>query len=679
MAQAGPHGRTPEAGGPVSTGSLNGEDRAAPGGPLSRRLLLQAVAAGASSACLPGCSKRLPASLQPMGANLSTAAAAVDTESVVQAYLQRHPLPPRYRTEQPYLFQSLPSRDLASRLPDGRPMYWDIFGPTHRYVDAHTGWSWTRPGGDWVDAAGLRHGPTPWFSVAVDAVVGTEQSAPYVVDVTRLVRHVHAQQRWLAILLMARGAPRTIAGALASRHSPPAIDVVYADGQQARLRCRLVASLQAGSLLPATTAPEVGLPAGLEFERPAREVKSAMLRFAVTAHWSGRNPSIEGFLIDPPMQQAAPRDGLASATGVLDNGLASHPAVIGVHRYTDDRPLADFVHANGAGLSSEHNFDPAIYGSGPQDRSKWPHAGLGKWINASTPWELVRSGYRDEGFKPLAPGLGALRIHMPAAPQVRDGAVVGYDGTAAGYAMIFLPEPLFGRLDRIFVRYYLRLGLPGQTDARRRYQVRHTPNDTDWTSLTGKFGIGPDHSTSQGGVSGTSGGGAGWQMRLGWAECDASEGGPDERGWAPGFHLYDFQGNNPVGHRYGSEQAPQFAQWGQQGGTGGMLYAGHWYCIETELKLNSVSPQAPGYAPDGELRAWLDGRLVFERSGMVFRSLPLAQLPANPSRLRPCRELGVRGLWLNWFHGGKTVNTVDRTIFYTGLSWARQYIGPMAL
>ena len=98
----------------MSTGSPKGEDSAAPGGPLSRRTLLQAAAAGASSACLPGCGKRLPALLQPTGANASTAAAAVDTESVVQAYLQRHPLPPRYRTEQPYLLQSLPSRDLPA-------------------------------------------------------------------------------------------------------------------------------------------------------------------------------------------------------------------------------------------------------------------------------------------------------------------------------------------------------------------------------------------------------------------------------------------------------------------------------------------------------------------------------------------------------------------------------------
>ena len=105
-----------------------------------------------------------------------------------------------------------------------------------------------------------------------------------------------------------------------------------------------------------------------------------------------------------------------------------------------------------------------------------------------------------------------------------------------------------------------------------------------------------------------------------------------------------------------------------------MLYADQWYCIETELKL---MPGAPGYVADGELRAWVDGRLAFERTGMVFRTQPIADLAYDPQRLRPCRDLGIRGLWLNWFHGGKTVATFDRTTFYTGLVWAQDYIGPM--
>lgn len=599
--------------------------------------------------------------------------------TVAEALLKQRPLPPRYRTAQRYLLQGVPTRELASRVAGGHPLLWDQFGPTHTHVDAHTGWPWARPGGDWLDAAGVPHGPTPWFTVPVAEPLGPDGSSHYFADVSRLVQQVQAGKRWLALLLVARNTARSIGGTVAASRGAPAIDVVYSDGTRERLRCRVAGQISPGSQLPATALAEVKLPACLEFERPRAAVASARLRFVVTDHWSGQQPSIDGFLLDPPINAEPVRPGLAQRASALDAGLDLNPDVIGVHRYLDGRPPSDFVHPGLTAFTSEHLFDPAIYGTGPEDRNRLPHAGLGKWINAGPPMVLVPSSYQGDGFAPLAPGLGALRLQMPATPGVQDGSVVGNDGTVGGHARIFLPEPLFGRLDRLFVRCYLRMGVTRPGTQPPRLHVQHRPGQDAWTHLSGKFGIGPDHSTSEGGVSGSSGGGAGWQMRLAWYECDAQQGGPDEGGWAPGFHLYDYQGNNPAGHRYGQEKPAQFERWGQRGGTGGLLYAGHWYCIETELKLNTVVPGAPGFLPDGELRAWLDGRLVYEQTGMVFRSLPLKNPPHNPSRLRACRELGVRGLWLNWFHGGQTVNTVDRTLFYTGLAWARQYIGPMAL
>lgn len=627
---------------------------------------------------LTGCGKRLSAAGPAAQANAAPAVPAA-LQAQVQAFLKQNPLPARYRTQQPRLLQSAASRQIPSRLPDGQPLSWDTCGPTHLYVDAHTGWAWSRPGGDWIDARGDRHGALPWFTLLAAAVNGGDAVAGYTTDVTRLVAHAQTANRWLALLLTAPVAPRTVSGLVGSPHPPHSIDVRYADGSTETLRCKVVAGISPSSTLPDTASAQVRLPALLEFDRPRHAVASARLHLTVTGHWSGSRPVIDGWLLDPPVNTAAPKDGLAKQTGPLDSGLATHPEVIGTHRYTDDRSLADFVHADNVSLLSEHLYDPALFDNVRPDTTRLPHAGLGKWLNAGSRWELVRSDYRDEGFEPLAPGLGALRIHMPSTPGVADGALVGNDGTLAGHAMICLPEPLFGRLDRIFVRYYVRLGLPGDTRPRHRLQVRQQPGTSAWTNMSGKFGIGPDHSTSRGGVSGSSGGGSGWQMRLSWYECDAGVGGPDERGWAPGFHLYDFQDNNPPGFRYGRDQPIQFERWGQLGGTGGMLYAGHWYCIETELKLNTVTPVGRGFQPDGELRAWVDGRLVFDRTGMVFRSLPVAEPPRDPARMRPCRALGVRGLWMNWFHGGQTVNTVDRTLFYTGLAWAQQYIGPMAL
>jgi hypothetical protein len=195
--------------------------------------------------------------------------------------------------------------------------------------------------------------------------------------------------------------------------------------------------------------------------------------------------------------------------------------------------------------------------------------------------------------------------------------------------------------------------------------------------MAGKFGIQPSHATTYGGVSGSSGGGRGWQMRWAWSDCEADVGGPNEQGLLPGWHMHDFQGANPDGHRYGSHQGHGGSSWGQQGPRGAVLYAGHWYCVETELKLNTVNPADNSWRADGVLRTWIDGVLAFERTGMVFRTLPLHQPAYNGTFIRPFRELGVKELWWNWYHGGTTQSTVRRTMFVTGLVWARARIGPM--
>ena len=143
-----------------------------------------------------------------------------------------------------------------------------------------------------------------------------------------------------------------------------------------------------------------------------------------------------------------------------------------------------------------------------------------------------------------------------------------------------------------------------------------------------------------------------------------------------GWHLYDFQSANPPGYRYGGESQAR-NNWGQRGGLGSVLYAGRWYCVETELKLNTVHPGDNTFEPDGLLRTWIDGHLVYERTGMVFRTLPLYSPEYNASYIRPMRELGIKELWWNWYHGGTTRSSVERTVFVTGLAWGRSRIGPL--
>jgi hypothetical protein len=587
----------------------------------------------------------------------------------------------RYRYQRDRLFQPIPAERSPNYLPNGTGFDWRIFGATNDYVDLGSGWPWDQPGGDWIDRSGQRYGTQPWFSVPVNAASGSAAVASYAVDVTEAVQFVFAQQRWNAWLWRSVNAPRTIAGTHHLAQPHPVIHVQYADGSSADLLCTYTASVSAGTQLCASAREAQTLPALVEFERPTKSVVSAQLRFTVVEHWSGASPMVHGFLLDPPVNTASVVNGIAAGYGTLDAGVAANPNVFGVHRYLDGTSWSDFSVTPMINTGAEREFDPAIFGNGPSDTTRLPHRGLGKWINAINGFSLVPSGYTGEGFAPLAPGLGAMRVVMPAEPNLQTGSVVGYSGSLASAAKLYLPEPDFGRLRRVFVRYYMRIGTPYVTPFAKRYQVLHDTGPTPpvWTNLSGKIGIAPAHDTNYGGVSGTSGGGYGWQMRLSWFDCDAEENGPNENALTLGLHTYDFQTNNPAGHRYGITDKPRESLFGQRGGLAGVIYPGRWYCIEMEVDLNTVMAAAPGYLADGAVRIWLDGRLGFERTGMVMRSLPLHAAAHDETKIRPVRELGHRDLWFNWFHGGKTQNSIDRTVFITGLVWARDYIGPMRL
>ncbi|UXI66261.1 hypothetical protein [Tahibacter amnicola] len=588
---------------------------------------------------------------------------------------------PPYRYQQSPLFQPIPHEITPPNIPGTTGYDFRLNGATHDYVDLGTGWPWDNAGGDWLDANGVRQGPQPWYSVPVNGASGSTAVASYAADVTAAMQQVFAQQRWNAWLWRAVNAPRSIAGTHHATEPEPVIHVQYVDGSSEDLACTYTSSIGAGTQLCASAKPKHALPAFVEFEKPQRAVASAQLRFTMVEHWSGGNPQMHAFLLDPPVNTEPVRtNGIAGAYGLRDVGVAGDPNVLGVHRYVDGTAWSDFSVGTAINTGAEREYDPAIYGNGPTDTTKLPHRGLGKWINAINGFSLVRSDYTGEGFQPLTAGMGAMRVVMPAEPGLGNGSTVGYSGTGASNAKLFLPEADFGRMKRLFVRYYMRIGTPYETPFSRRYQVYHdAQTPATWTNYSGKIGICPAHDTSLGGVSGTSGGGYGWQMRLSWFDCDAERGGPNENALQLGLHTYDFQTNNPTGHRYGLTDKQRDSMFGHRGGLGSVIYPGRWYCIEMEVDLNTVMMDAPGYVPDGAVRIWLDGRMAYERTGMVMRTLPLHPSAQNETKIRAIRELGHRDLWFNWFHGGKTKNSIDRTIFITGLVWGRSYIGPMRL
>lgn len=597
----------------------------------------------------------------------------------------------KYRYQQPYLFQTVRGKEEPSRLAGGYPLQWETnapvsVGPTRDYVDILGGWPWDKPGGDWIDADGVRYGTKAWFTF------NAQSEGAHAADVTTALQFIRANGRPCAFLLTQTGAPRGLAGKFSA--TPPTLSVTYADGTTAPLACRITALANSGAY-PSTIGAVGGFPVFIEFEPPTADVTRATFSGVVQWTWSGAAPVVSGWVLDPPINKDVVRQGRAASVP-LDTGLLTDPSIIGVHRYVDGVALTDFALPGKINTGTEDAFDPAIYGNGPADLSKLPHTAQAastpaikgaKWVGADS-WSVVPSTHQGAGFEPLAPGVGAIRVRMPKGYDVRDnsalvdGSVVGYSiGPASANAFIYLPEPLWG-MRHIFVRYYFRLGSPNGRPYRmpvsRKLQVHSQVGDTPgWTECGGKFGIAPDHSTTYGGVSGTSGGGCGWQLRHGWADVSHDDTGPDLGGWAPSLHTYDFGANNPAGFRYGTADQPKDNRFGQRGGLGGILYEGHWYCMETELLLNTVMPESPGYVADGEYRQWIDGRLALERKGQVFRSLPLYNPGYKANAQRPVRELGVRGLWFNWFHGGKYQNAEDREIYIAQLAWGTEYIGPM--
>jgi hypothetical protein len=424
------------------------------------------------------------------------------------------------------------------------------------------------------------------------------------------------------------------------------------------------------------------LPAFVEFARPAKAVQSATVTFVIAAQFSGA-ATLAAYMLSPPINSQPVTTGVAANAGALDANILAQPGVFGAQRLLDGTTLADFVATATSGMNpaSESNYSPEFWG-GSQNTLKWPYTVTGKWISPPAGLSLVPSTYTGEGFQPLAPGVGAFRVSMPNG-NVATGAEGGNGGTVAINSFVFLPPGQMGLARTLFVRYYFRLEAPYVRTPAQRTEVLQSGAKTR-TNMTGKWGMTPHHQNSYGGNSGGSGGPYGTQARNGWYDCDANVGGPDEGGIVVGSHIVDdYKDNNPPGHRYGTvgdagKWLGQRERWGAIGGLGGNLYAGHWYCIEHEVTLNTATNDG-NWAADGAFRTWVDGRLVFEETGVVQRTLPRYAPAYDDSKLRPMRDLGHVGLWWNWFHGGQTQNSVGRVTFYTAPVWGTQRIGPMVM
>jgi hypothetical protein len=86
------------------------------------------------------------------------------------------------------------------------------------------------------------------------------------------------------------------------------------------------------------------------------------------------------------------------------------------------------------------------------------------------------------------------------------------------------------------------------------------------------------------------------------------------------------------------------------------LERNRWYSVEQYVRLNT-----PG-RKDGVLRAWIDGRLAFEKVDIRMRTVP---------------ELKIENVWFNVYHGGTLPAPRDMHLYIDNVVIARKYIGPM--
>jgi hypothetical protein len=561
----------------------------------------------------------------------------------------------QYRTSQTnqYLFQTCGARSEPPRVPGASLTFpRDQYGPTGYYVDANCGWAWGQVGGDWIDKNGVLYGATNWISTTVPAI-GVQS-----IDVTEMTQFCQVNDRWMAFLVKA-SASVTITGVFGTAPFPT-ITVTYDNDEVEVLECRLTARVPTTDTINTTfnfgnnvfghsntTEASYATPIVMEFERPTRAVVSATLALPITAKTG--TPTLTINILSPVVDDSPVEIGAAYDYSTLDAGLSADPDMLIVHRYVDGTVLNDFrqltfppgmiVTGQNPNIS-QANMDPAIYETGPQDLLKFPHVAQGKWLGlldvnsggSRGRFELVSSSYTGHGFEPLAPGMGAMLIHMDKDTgtdglPVHDGSIVTAGGTVAANARMFLPEPEFGLCDDLHVRHYFRLASVGPYSPSivDRFNVHRSVGGTGvWSSCAGKCGIAAAHESFRGGVSATSGGMFGFQGRFGFGDCDEQQGGPSEAGWRFGFHAFDFQSNNPPGFQYSGWAANGRANLGHPGGLGGVLYANRWYCLDWRMKLNGITDAFPGYSDtSGLIQVRLDGRLVWDEQGMVFRCGPV--------------------------------------------------------
>ncbi len=366
-----------------------------------------------------------------------------------------------------------------------------------------------------------------------------------------------------------------------------------------------------------------GRPPMLELEWASGEVDQLKPRADVTLDCStnkgiGQSARLRvspevNTLVAFDMPKANGRTLRAARLWIYPEKLFGKPVTIGT--FSVQPPWAEPTEVRRDGLSSGHASDremardPGVLFTADFEGADW----LKPWHKMTRSEVEIVDYSEGNGFEPISGK--ALKTTL------KQGA-----NTALNLRYLFAKwhaeEP-----DEIYFRYYLRFG-----------------NDWNADKDGGKLP----------GLAGTYGK-AGWGPR----QSDGTNGWSVRGAFSKSFFDETLkQPLTPVGSiAYHSDmKVDSGVHWGWGQGPGGLLQNNRWYAIEQHVRLNT-----PGQH-DGLFRAWIDGRLVIERKGISFRTVP---------------ELRIESVWMNVYHGGTATSPRDMSLYIDNVVVARSYIGPM--
>lgn len=225
----------------------------------------------------------------------------------------------------------------------------------------------------------------------------------------------------------------------------------------------------------------------------------------------------------------------------------------------------------------------------------------------------------DLGFEPLRGQ--ALRVLMPSGENHALSLEYGF------------ADKLGSEPTEIYFRYYVRLA----------DDWNQTVDGGKMPGIAGTYGVAGWGGRPSDGTNG-------WSARGSFSET-IPEGNPLGLYTPVGNYVYHADMEGSYGDVFIWNE-----NWGAEG-YGGILQRNHWYCLEQYLRMNTVGQH------DGVLRAWVDGRLSFERTDFSYRTV---------------ESLLIEEIWLNVYHGGTDPSPYDQHLYIDNIVIAASYIGPMA-